>query len=215
MDFYLLLALDREVINVCGRKKAVSIDPGVRKFAVTWDPSERTYFFGVSTYKHKIKGLIKKRDFYQSIGNKRNFIKIENRVKNLMNELHHKTSTFLCQNYRNIISPKLDVKNLVEKVKSREYRKSLLRLKFSEFNNLLKNKAELYNTKVYSEKEGVTERYSSRMCSRCKFINPKSSSEWKICRNCSYQVDRDINGAKNIYFLNSHLIEKWRRLRIN
>ena len=206
--FYLLLVIDREVVHLDKqrRKKTVALDPGIRKMITSWDNDRNSYFFGTGKSK-QIKSLLKKRDFYQSIGNKKNYIKIENRIKNLMNDLHHKTSTFLCKRYRNIISPKLDVKNLVEKVPSREYRKSLLRMKLGEFNVLLKDKAELYNSKVYSEEEGVHERYSSRMCSRCKYINPKSSSEWKVCKNCSLEVDRDVNGARNIYFMNIHLVE--------
>ena len=33
-----------------------------------------------------------------------------------------------------------------------------------------------------------------------------SSDELKICENCSIQIDRDVNGAKNIYFFNRHLV---------
>lgn len=205
-NFYLLLALNREPIQVPKRKKTVALDPGVRKMATTWDNTNTSYFFGTGKSK-QIQSLLRKRDFYQSIGDMTNYIRIENRVKNLMNELHHKTGTFLCKRYRNIISPKLDVNQLVKKVDSKSYRKSLLRMKLCEFNKLLKNKAELYNCKVYSEEDGVTEAYSSRLCSRCRFINPKSSDEWKICRNCGFQQDRDVNGAKNIYFMNIHLVE--------
>lgn len=204
--FYLLLSIDREVIQIPKRKKTVALDPGVRKMVTTWDLNNTSYFFGTGKSK-QIKFLLKKRDFAQSIGNKRNYIKIENRIKNLMSELHHKTSTFLCKRYRNIISPKLNVKSLIEKVPSKEYRKSMLRMKLCEFNNLLKTKAEIYNSRVYSEEDGVHERYSSRMCSRCRHINPKSSDEWKICQNCGFQQDRDVNGAKNIYFMNVHLVE--------
>lgn len=205
-NFYLLLALDREVIQLPKRKKTVALDPGVRKMVTTWDNTNTSYFFGTGKSK-QIKSLLKKRDFYQSIKNQKNYIKIENRIKNLMDELHHKMGTFLCKRYRNIISPKLDVKQLIDKVPSREYRKSLLRMKISEFNALLKTKAELYNCKVYTEKEGVHERYSSRLCSRCRFVNPKSSNEWKVCNNCGYEQDRDVNGAKNIYFMNIHLVD--------
>jgi transposase len=102
--------------------------------------------------------------------------------------------------------PKLDVKRLVEKSNSREYNKAMLRLSLCEFIELLKTKGEIYNTRIITDSDGVHERYSSRICSRCKFINPKSGSELKKCVNCSLQIDRDINGAKNIYFMNKHLI---------
>ena len=47
--------------------------------------------------------------------------------------------------------------------------------------------------------------YSSRLCSSCRYINPKTSSELKICKKCNQEIDRDVNGAKNIYFMNLHL----------
>lgn len=205
INYYLHLTVDREYIPIINRKKTVSTDPGIRKMITTWDPSDTTYKFGSNKFK-QVKDLLKKRDRYQSLGNKMGYIQIEQRIKNLMSELHHQTGTYLCKRYRNIILPELNVKELVKKVESREYRKALLRMKLCEFNNLLKAKGELYNTRIISNSDGVNEAYSSRMCSRCKHINPRCSNEVKRCQNCHLVIDRDINGAKNIYYFNKHLV---------
>lgn len=211
-NYYFCLVLEREEIILNQRKKVVAIDQGVRKIATAWSPNNQ-YMFGNNKYK-QIKDLLKKRDMYQSINSKKNYIKIENRIKNLTNELHHKTTTFLCKRYRNIISPELKVKELIkeknvkhmnEKQKN-EFRKSMLRMNLSKFNELLKTKGNLYNTKIYSNEDGVTEAYSSRLCSSCKYINKKCSLETKKCDNCKKVIDRDINGAKNIYHMNIHLV---------
>lgn len=211
-NYYLCLVLEREQIEIVNRKKIVAIDEGVRKIATAWSPNNE-YTFGNNKFK-QIKDLLKKRDKYQSNNSKKNYIKIENRIKNLVNELHHKTTTFLCKRYRNIIAPELKVKELIKEKnlkhmkerQKKEYRKAMLRMNLSKFNELLKTKGEIYNTKIYSNEDGVTEMYSSRLCSSCKYINPKSSLEMKKCENCKNEMDRDINGAKNIYHMNRYLV---------
>lgn len=202
-NYYLCLALERNVIDISKRKKLVSIDPGVRKLVTTWDPTNKSYKFGENK-SSQIKMLLKKRDLYQSRNDFKNFNKIEILIKNLISELHHKTSTFLCKRYKNIILPELDVRQLIKKVKNREYRKAMLRMSICKFNELLKTKGILYNTNIITE--NVSEAYSSRMCSKCLFINKKCSNELKKCTKCLLEIDRDINGAKNIYFMNKHLV---------
>ena len=164
-----------------------------------------SYTFGNRKSK-QIMDLLKKRDKYQSKKNMKQYHKIELRITNLITEMHHHCSTFLCKRYKNIIIPKLSVKSLVQQSYGKAYKKSLLRLSHGKFIDQLKAKAIIYNTNVFSEKDGVHERYSSRQCSSCLFINEKSSNELKQCKNCLLEIDRDVNGAKNIYFYNNHLI---------
>lgn len=202
-NYYLCVCLNRDIINIKNRKKLASIDPGVRKLVCTWDISNNSYQFG-SNKSIQIKDLLKKRDLYQRHKDIYNYNKIEIRIKNLISELHHKTSNFLCKRYNNIILPTLNVRDLVKKVKSKEYRKAILRMSICKFNECLKTKGEIYNTNIITK--DVHERYSSRMCSRCMNINSKCSLEIKTCNKCNLTIDRDINGAKNIYFMNKHLV---------
>ena len=183
-DYYLLLSFEKPLKVIEKKQKIIAVDLGVRKMATTWDIKGNSYNFG----------------------NKYQMNNIEIRLKNLQKELHHNTSTFLCKKYKNIIIPKLNVRELVNKSNSKEYNKAMLRLSLCEFIELLKVKGEIYNTRIITDTDGVHERYSSMMCSRCKFINPKCKNEIKVCNNCNLVIDRDINGAKNIYFMNKHLL---------
>lgn len=203
--YYLLLSFEKPVKEIQGRKKLTALDPGVRKFQTTWDITRTSYTFGNRKSK-QIMDLLKKRDHYQSKKNMKQYHKIETRITNLVTEMHHHCSTFLCKRYKNIIIPKLNVKSLVQKAYGKAYKKSLLRLSHSKFIDQLKTKAEIYNSNVLSEQEGVHERYSSRQCSSCLFMNEKTSEELKKCKKCLLEIDRDVNGAKNIYFYNKHLI---------
>ena len=44
----------------------------------------------------------------------------------------------------------------------------------------------------------MNEAYTSRTCSCCGFLNPKSMSKAFECKRCDVAVDRDLNGARNI-----------------
>jgi len=205
-SFYLLLTIERNQIIIKNRSKLTAIDPGVRKLVTTWAPeterNKSSYSFG-SRKSIQIRDLLRKRDMYQSCKDFKNYNKVEIRIKNLTDELHHRTSTFLCKNYSSIILPELDVRSLIKKTQSKQYRKTMLRMRIKGFNNLLKTKAEIYNTKIICN--SVTEAYSSRLCSSCRVINKKCSNSIKNCSNCGLCIDRDINGAKNIYYMNKHL----------
>ena len=203
--YYFLLVFKKPIKEIHNRKKLTALDPGIRKFQTTWDISRTSYTFGNRKSK-QIMDLLKKRDKYQSNNNMKQFHKLETRITNLITEMHHHCSTFLCKRYKNIIIPKLSVKSLVQQAYGKTYKKSLLRLNHGKFIDQLKAKAKIYNTNVYTDKNGVHERYSSRQCSSCLFINNKSSDELKHCKNCLLEIDRDVNGAKNIYFYNNHLL---------
>lgn len=207
VNYYLLLTVDKPILLPENkRRKTVACDQGVRKFLTTWDINENSYMFGVNK-RNQIFNLAKKMSKYQSKKKWKEFHKIKIKIYNLINELHHKTSTFLCKRYRNIIIPKLNVKELVKHAKSKIIKRSLLSMGLCGFINHLKTKGELYNTKIYSNNEGVHERYSSMQCSHCRYINVKDANEIKKCKNCLTVIDRDVSGGKNIYFYNIHLVD--------
>ena len=54
----------------------------------------------------------------------------------------------------------------------------------------------------------IDERYTSKMCSLCGWINNKLGSD-KIynCKECKLMLDRDVNGARNI-FLKQYMLDE-------
>ncbi len=48
----------------------------------------------------------------------------------------------------------------------------------------------------------VTEEYTSKCCTSCGIISETYKKRKKICTNCSYNIDRDINGSRNILLKN-------------
>ena len=45
----------------------------------------------------------------------------------------------------------------------------------------------------------VTEEYTSKTCGRCGHVNAKFSSKTFKCAACGVTMDRDANGARNIF----------------
>jgi putative transposase len=62
----------------------------------------------------------------------------------------------------------------------------------------------LHKCKEYGcELKIVTEEYTSKCCGRCGFLSNNYSKRLKKCSNCNLEIDRDINGSRNI------LIKNW------
>ena len=237
LNYYMIFIIDKEIQNDQNRRKVIAIDPGSRKLMTCYNMSETPYSLGIRSYrkilylqnwidkyKSEKETLFKYKTLeewvYDYINHKthkkyltsykrrkildkrilKTRIKIQNKIKNI----HHYISGFLCKRYKNILLPKLDIKRMLRKDSLPKYvRKTIIALKISELNELMKTKAILYNTNIFE----ANERYSSRLCSKCRFINKSDILETKICKNCGSTLDRDINAAKNIYHMNIHLLD--------
>ncbi len=62
----------------------------------------------------------------------------------------------------------------------------------------LLNKCKEYGSELIE----VTEEYTSKTCTMCGIQSEKYSKERKKECKCWYQIDRDINGARNIMIKN-------------
>ena len=54
----------------------------------------------------------------------------------------------------------------------------------------------------------VTEEYTSQCCTKCGMLSKIYTNRLKKCTNCSYEINRDINGARNIFLKNHRLVSK-------
>ena len=138
-------------------------------------------------------------------------IKLLNKIKNLQQELRNKTSRFLCDNFNNIIAPKLtknnDIIKLNNKGKKRQINSKTVRkmvvLGHSKFIELLKIKASEYtNVNIID----ATEEYTSQVCLKCK-SKTKTSDEIYKCKKCHFSCDRDTLGSINIFLKHLGLMQ--------
>jgi putative transposase len=186
--------------------KIVALDPGVRKFMTTYDTMGTVTFWGVGDIK-RIERLCWYYDDLQSrwsspdITHKKRYklkkagLRIQLKIRNLIDDLHKKIAKWLCENYQVILLPKFESQQMVSKLRSKTAR-AMLTLSHYRFQQRLLFKVQEYPGVIV---EIVDEAYTSKTCSKCGCINQKlGGSEVFKCNQCDYRIDRDINGARNI-----------------
>ena len=194
VHYYLLLPYTKEQKSNKENNWFCSLDPGIRKFQTVYCPDNDDVCVIGDRAATKIHSLLLKLD--KAKGAQK--IKLLIKIKNLQQELHRKTALFLCENYNNILIPKLTKENdIISKKKnlnSVSVRKMVV-LAHSRFVELLKTKANEYKNVSVTV---VTEEFTSQTCLNCK-KRTKTSKELFVCGYCNLHCDRDILGSVNIF----------------
>lgn len=181
----------RDNQSTSDENKIVSLDTGVRKFLVGYDPNGKLSIIGEGAFE-KIKKLILKQD------EQRNF-KRELRIKNMVKEMHWKSIRYLTREYDTILYPNFKVSQMVRSKKlARVTKRLMLMFSFYAFKEKLKFKCDHLNRKLII----VDESYTSRTCSKCGKLNNIGSKETYHCIYCGMRGDRDILAARNILIKN-------------
>lgn len=183
----------------------VSLDPGIRTFMT--GISENEIIKIANDTSNMLKPYLKRIDRAREL-EKREIIsrkkrsKIESlcnrKITGLVDELHWKTIRYLSGKYKNILIGDMSVKGITNKETSKitkMTKRIAYRLKFYQFRQRLEYKCNANHINYIK----VNESYTSKICSKCGFVNDKLGSN-KIynCPNCKIQLDRDINGARGI-----------------
>ena len=206
------------VFNENQVKDVLALDPGIRTFLTGYSPNGHIIEIGKNSIQ-KIIRLCLLIDKMQSIVAAKGINKIKCRkrlkiikkintirlrIRNLKNDLHNKTANFLCKNYSVILIPKTDLSNMVRKGKRVLNSKSvraLMGLNHYEFRQKLLTKSRDYNSLVLE----CNEAYTTKTCTNCGCLNEtiKGKKIFK-CPNkdCNLEIDRDINGSRNILLRN-------------
>ncbi len=126
------------------------------------------------------------------------------KIKNMIKDCHHKISKWLALKYNQILLPTFGTKSMVSKSKklSKFNRRMMNTWSHYKFKLMLKYKVERYGGQVIN----CNEEYTSKTCSKCGKVNDhiKMQEVFK-CKNCNCEIDRDVNGARNIYLKNFSL----------
>ena len=177
-----------------------SLDPGSRKFQTIYSPNEirkiTTNQVLLKKLKERISNLAKLRSG-KLISPNSYSLKINRlwtRHKDLVTDCHSKLSHYLAKNYEIIYIPKFESQKLTKKM-NKTSNFNILNLQHFKFKERLRNKCIEYSSKM----KECTEEYTSKTCTRCGQINEVGSSEIYKCSSCKLTIDRDVNGARNIY----------------
>ncbi|MDQ2800254.1 MAG: transposase, partial [Armatimonadota bacterium] len=151
---------------------------------------------------------------------KRVVARVHERVRNRRHNFAHQTARRLVNQYGMIAAEKLAVKNMSKSPTPKkdkitgEYlpngasqkaglNKSILDAAWSQFRNILTNKAESAGRddkgKALRWVIAVRPAYTSQRCSGCGYTAPKTLKErWHLCPMCGTSLNRDTNAAVNI-----------------
>ena len=222
--YYILLSYKQDNISaqlkqkINDRKKTkivfdnVSLDPGVRTFQTFYSSNGVCGKIG-NNMSLRLRPIGRKIDLLTSLrynkklyklsgktryNMKQRCLKLRTKIKNIVNDLHWKTASFLCKHFKHIIIPNFETKEMANKhyrnISSSSVR-MMLSLSHYQFRMRLLEKAKAYGRTVLV----CSEEYTSKTCGNCGTINEKlGSNKTFTCPDCKFTIDRDINGARNI-----------------
>jgi len=183
-------------------KEIISIDPGVRTF-LTGISNNNVTEIGtnvsdkIKTYLMKTDS-IKNRNLPDKIKKKHEY-RNNKKIKNSITDLHWKSIKYLTDNFKTICIGKWSTKSIglnETSVLTTMTKRIASRLRFYEYLQKLQYKCNLNQTNLYITDES----YTSKLCSNCGWENVNlGSSKIFNCKNCLLTIDRDINGARNIF----------------
>lgn len=181
--------------------KQITIDPGIRTFMTGITENK---VIKIIDKKKRIKKYLKRKD--KIMGNekipenikKKNEKMINRKISNIIEDFHWKSIKYLTDNNAIILMGNMSTKNIISKTGNldRMSKRIGMAMRLYKFKQRLEYKCALKRVK-YGE---INEWNTSKMCSKCGNINHKLGGN-KIyeCSNCKVIMDRDVNGARNIY----------------
>ena len=187
--------------------RIIALDPGVRTFLTGFDGQN---FLEVgSSDLGRINRLCKYLDNLMSrislskVAKERQKMRkaasrLRGKIRNLIDDCHKKTASYLTKNYQVILLPKFETSEMTNrskrKIRSKTARQMLTWAHYR-FKQVLKNKAELSGCHVLD----VTEEFTSKTCTKCGHIHTKlGGSKVFRCPVCNHVIPRDWNGALGI-----------------
>lgn len=200
-------AVKQESLRVC------SLDPGVRTFQTIYDPANQCVYQVAPGDMNRITrlciGLDKlssKRDKAPNAKKRYQFKRatrrLSQRIRNLANEVHKQLAKHLATRYDLVMIPPFETSQMINKatrnIGSQTARKMVTWAHYR-FRQRLLFKCRQYGCKVAI----VDESWTSKTCSRCGGLDHSLGGKKVFsCPHCKMVMDRDINGAKNIFLKN-------------
>ena len=182
----------QETVQKSEGERIISLDPGVRKFMVGYDPSGKSILFGKGSNKILTELLYE----IDADGNTGHNWK---RVQNLVKELHWKTIKYLTDNYDTILLPDFRISQMV---KNKQLPKMVKRLLYMYSFHQFKKRLIFKCHQKYKKLVIVDESYTSKTCGSCGAINTPGRDETYSCKSCRVSMDRDIMASRNILIKN-------------
>jgi putative transposase len=195
------------------KRKIVALDPGVRCFQTGYDyqgkviefaPGDIGRIYRLCYHMDKLQGKAfdKEATSKQRYNRRRAWLRMQEKMRNLVSDVHRKTAKYLCENYEIILLPTFATHNMVCRARRKIGRKTaraMMTWSFYKFRKCIENKARTTGSKVCI----VSEAYTTKTCGRCGRMHDKigGNKEFK-CPSCGVVMGRDENAPRNILLRN-------------
>lgn len=209
--FYLCIPLrinrENQADKDHAKKDWCSLDPGVRTFMTAYSPTENVCYQVGKNDIGRIYRLCIHLDHLcgkkQTRSIKMAANRLRQRIHNLVDDVHWKTIHFLKTSFTNIILPPFEVSNMIKKSNRKIGKKSVRQMlswrHYTFRQRLLMSVKDSKETIVHV----LGEEYTSKTCTNCMMINHSlGSAKIYKCKHCHVVIDRDVNGARNIFLKN-------------
>lgn len=182
------------------KNKYVGIDIGIRTF-ITGVSNNEAIKVGQNVY-NKLSIYIKRKNRINNNNNINKKIKKKTetlcyrKIRNLVDELHWKSIKYITDKYNKVFIGDISAKKIVNNktsVITSQMKEVLLNLRIHVYRQRMEYKCRQQNT----EYKLVDEKFTTKMCSKCGWINEKIGGN-KIfnCKKCGMKEGRDINSGK-------------------
>jgi len=203
--YYLTVPYEKKTIRAENQGRVVAIDPGVRSFITFYSETSfghlGTHDIGriqrLCEHLDKLMSRIASADNRRQRRMRRAADRMRWKIRDLVDELHHKAARFLVDNFDIILLPTFETQKMSVK-KARKLRKKSVRQMLNwahyRFKQFLKHKS-FETGKLVMD---VCEAYTSKTNSWTGEIMPKlGGREWITVDGL--RINRDVNGARGIF----------------
>ena len=182
----------------------VALDPGIRTFQTYYSDQEcgligNGFTKVLDKFNSRIDKLTSllatnKLSYRTKCNLRRRCDKLRTKARNIVNDLHWKTASYLVTRFKVILIPAFSTPEATLRGSSVTRRRGL-GLSHYRFRQVLKHKVRVTQGRRLIEcSEGCT----SITCDICGFVNKSNDSETFVCLRCKCSSHRDIHGARNV-----------------
>ena len=223
-DFYLCIVSPIEVAPASeSSDRIIALDPGVRSFMTGFSPAkegvmecgagDRTRLFRLCCAYDSLQSRWSKEKHRRRYRMQRAGRRIQERIRNLVNEVHCKLVKWLVTNFDVVLLPKFETQRMCQKTqlaqvaadgtrhKTRKINGKVARAMYTWSHYRFQQRL-LHKIREYPQCRVVIcdEDFTSKTCGRCGFVHEKLGGNKTFkCPSCHVSLDRDVNGARNIF----------------
>lgn len=203
--YYFIFSIDEAIVESKKAKQPfVALDPGIRTFQTGYSPSG-VAFKTSNIQTDKLKQLNIKLDILRSEKDKsqntrqrkrrkRRCLRVEREKTNIVENMHNQLGHYLTENYENILLPVFTTSQLQKGTTlPSKTKRAMQDLSHYKFRTKLLDLCTRDSRNLYI----IGEQYTSQTCGQCGKLQQIGKLKEYNCE-CGYQMDRDINGARNI-----------------